>query len=59
MVTLCLTKEARIYIGEKIASSISGPVDFPVGAVVKNLPANSGDMDSSPGLGGSHMLWSN
>ena len=31
---------------------------FPGGAVVKNLPANAGDMGSSPGLGGSHMLWS-
>ena len=24
--------------------------DFPGGAVVKNLPANAGDMGSSPGL---------
>ena len=31
-------------------------MDFPGGAVVKNLPANVGDMDSSPGLGRSHML---
>ena len=31
---------------------------FPGGAVVKNPPANSGDMGSSPGLGRSHMLWS-
>ena len=31
--------------------------DFPGGAVVKNLPANAGDMGSSPGLGRSHMLW--
>ena len=28
---------------------------FPGGAVVKNPPANAGDMDSSPGLGRSHM----
>ena len=33
--------------------------DFPGGAVVKNLPANAGDLGSTPGLGGSHMLWSN
>ena len=33
--------------------------DFPGGAVVKNPPANAGDMDSSPGLGRSHMPWSN
>ena len=32
---------------------------FPGGAVVENLPANSADTGSSPGLGGSHMLWSN
>ena len=33
--------------------------DFPGGAVVKNPPANAGDMGSSPGLGRSHMPWSN
>ena len=26
--------------------------------MVENLPANAGDTGSSPGLGGSHMLWS-
>ena len=30
--------------------------DFPGGAVVKNLPANAGDMGSIPGPGISHML---
>ena len=34
-------------------------VDFPGGAVVKNPPANAGDTGSSPGLGRSHMPWSN
>ena len=29
--------------------------DFPGGAVVGNLPANAGDMGSSPGPGRSHM----
>ena len=29
--------------------------DFPGVAVVKNPPANAGDMGSSPGLGRSHM----
>ena len=33
--------------------------DFPGGTVVKNLPANAGDTGSSPGLGRSHMPWSN
>ena len=32
---------------------------FPGGAVVENLPANAGDVGSSPGLGRSHMPWSN
>ena len=33
--------------------------DFPSGAVVKNLPANAGDMGSNPGLGRSNMPQSN
>ena len=33
--------------------------DFPGGAVVKDLPANAGDMGSSPGWERSHMLRSN
>ena len=33
--------------------------DFPGGAVVKNPPANAGDMGSLPGPGRSHMLRSN
>ena len=33
--------------------------DFPGGTVVKNPPANSGDVGSSPGLGRSHMPRSN
>ena len=32
---------------------------FPGGAVVENLPANTGDTGSSPGLGGFHMPRSN
>ena len=32
---------------------------FPGGTVVENLPANAGDMGSSPGLGISHMPRSN
>ena len=32
---------------------------FPGGAVVKNLPANAGDMGLSPGPGRSHMSRSN
>ena len=33
--------------------------DFSGGAVVKNPSANAGDMGSIPGLGRSHMPWSN
>ena len=32
---------------------------FPGSTVVGNLPANAGDMGSSPGLGRSHMPRSN
>ena len=40
----------------RLKNSILG---FPGGAVVENLPANAGDMGSSPGLGRSHMPRSN
>ena len=40
----------------KLKSLLRG---FPGGAVVENLPANAGDMGSSPGLGRSHMPQSN
>ena len=30
-------------------------LDFPGGALVENLPANAGDMGSSPGPGRYHM----
>ena len=33
--------------------------DFPGGVVVKNPPANAGDVGLSPGPGRSHMPWSN
>ena len=32
---------------------------FPGGSVVKNLPANAGDMGSIPGPGKAHTPWSN
>ena len=32
-------------------------MNFPGGPVVRNLPANAGDMGLIPGLGRSHMLW--
>ena len=33
--------------------------DFPGSSVVKNSPANAGVTGSIPGLGRSHMPWSN
>ena len=33
-------------------------LSFPGGSVVKNPPANAGNMGLIPDLGGSHMLWS-
>ena len=41
---------------DSLKNSIQG---FPGGAVVKNPPANAGDMGSSPGPGRSHMPRSN
>ena len=32
--------------------------DFPGGPLVKNPPANAGDMGLIPGLGGFHLPWS-
>ena len=32
--------------------------DFPGDTVVKNPPANAGDVDSVPGLGRCHVPWS-
>ena len=40
-------------------SSIDVSQGFPGGVVVKNPPANAGDMGWRPGLGRSHMPWSN
>ena len=36
-----------------VKNTVSGA--FPGGTVVENLPANSGDMGSGPGLGGSRV----
>ena len=44
--------------GERSTPARNG-LGFPGGSVVKNLPANAGDMGLSPGLGRFHMLWSN
>ena len=46
-------------IDAKTHNKILAKEGFPGGAVVENLPANAGDTGSSPGLGRSHMPWSN
>ena len=45
----CTTREVSFYVFK------SGNRDFPGSAVVKNLPANAGDMGSIPGPGISPM----
>jgi len=45
-----------IYIGQKSKTKCAG---FPGGSVVKNPPANAGDVGSVPDPGGSHVLQSN
>ena len=54
----------EILVGAREGSMEKGTLKseswgFPGGAVVKNPPANAGDMGSSPGPGRSHMPWSN
>ena len=43
----------------KTLNKVGKKGDFPGGAVVKNPPANAGDMGSSPAPGRSHMPRSN
>ena len=45
-------------MGIKITDKKTKKRGFPGGTVVENLPANAGDTGSSPGLGRSHMPWS-
>ena len=47
------------YMAGRIMLSKMQCGGFPGGAVVESLPANAGDMGSSPGLGRSHMPRSN
>ena len=53
-----MEEEVEVEKAERVISR-SYRQGFPGGAVVENLPANAGDRGSSPGLGGSHMPWSN
>ena len=49
-------KTEEFVTNEGIRKKILG---FPGGAVVENRPANAGETGSRPGLGRSHMPWSN
>ena len=53
---LDLIKIKNFYASKYTTKKLRG---FPGGAGVENLPANAGDTGSSPGLGRSHMPWSN
>ena len=53
---MCLLENLKLYMVKATKKVRRG---FPGGAVVESLPANAGDMGSSPGLGGSHMPRSN
>ena len=47
------------HISYCLIENTSNSGGFPGGKVVKNPPANAGHTGLSPGLGRSHMLWSN
>ena len=49
----------RIKQNKQTKSQNKTRKDFPGGAVVKNPPANTGDMGSIPGPGKSHMPQNN
>ena len=57
-------KYKHILVTQSTLAALSDVLKRPFGGflhgtVVKNLPANAGDTGSSPGLGRSHMPWSN
>ena len=54
-----VVSEASLPICTRSRDKKTAQGAFPGGAVVENLPANSGDTGSSPGLGRSHMPRSN
>ena len=58
-IPLSLLSTMKIPGKTAIAPLLRRIQDFPGGAVDKNLPANAGDMGSSPGPGRSHMPRSN
>ena len=55
MPTSCLIQDAASFIEKVLLLKKKKKTGFPSGSVVKNPPANAGDMGSTPGPGGSHM----
>ena len=55
---VCMSNFIRhaTFISNFVVLSKAVYEDFPGGPVVKNLPANAGDMGSTPALGRSHIL---
>ena len=51
--------QARRFSHQLTSNTRTSKWGFPGGTVVKNPPANAGDPGSIPGLGRSHMPWSN
>ena len=51
--------EPKTALKNKVLFLKNGQRNFPGGTVIKNPPANAGDVGSSPGPGRSHMLRSN
>ena len=51
-----MNQRRRLLMGGRVEKL---PQDSPGGPVVKNLPANAGDLCSIPGLGRFHMAWDN
>ena len=49
--------DLKIYFKDTVIKTVY--LDFPGGAVVKNLPAYTGDIGSIPDPGRSHMQWGN
>ena len=55
---MCIKRQLDKQIVWNIAIK-NNELGCPGGTVVKNPPANAGDMGSSPGLGRSHVPWNN
>ena len=57
-ICICPNPTWLVFLSQKETGHEKNHQGFPRGSVIKNPPANAGDMDSIPGLGCSYMLWS-